>query len=101
MPVDPTFAVSGADWSVTVPEADLAPVGGQGGFGQALASQIGKLEGLQQEAAGAARDLATGRSTDPEAAVMAVERARLAMQLAAQMRTKGVEALQDIFHTQI
>ena len=32
---------------------------------------------------------------------MAVERAQLSMQLASQLRTKGVEALQDIFHTQV
>jgi flagellar hook-basal body complex protein FliE len=32
---------------------------------------------------------------------MAVERAQLSMQLASQLRTKGVEALNDIFHTQV
>jgi flagellar hook-basal body complex protein FliE len=32
---------------------------------------------------------------------MAVERARLSMQMASQIRTKGVEAFQDIFHTQV
>jgi flagellar hook-basal body complex protein FliE len=32
---------------------------------------------------------------------MAVERAQLAMQLASQVRTKVVEAAQDLFHTQI
>jgi flagellar hook-basal body complex protein FliE len=32
---------------------------------------------------------------------MAVERARLGMQLASQIRTKLVEAQQDIFHTQV
>jgi flagellar hook-basal body complex protein FliE len=32
---------------------------------------------------------------------MAVERAQLAMQLAGQLRTKGVEALNDIFHTTV
>ena len=32
---------------------------------------------------------------------MAVERAQLSMQLASQIRTKLVEAAQDIFHTQV
>ena len=45
--------------------------------------------------------LATGQATDPTSVVMAVERAQLAMQLAAQIRTKAVEAAQDIFHTQV
>ena len=33
--------------------------------------------------------------------VMTIERARLAMQLASQVRTKAVEAYTDIFHTQV
>ena len=41
------------------------------------------------------------RPTDPTAVVMAVERAQLAMQLASQIRTKAVEAAQDIFQTQV
>ena len=48
-----------------------------------------------------AQALATGQATDPTAVVMAVERAQLAMQLASQIRTKAVEAAQDIFHTQV
>jgi flagellar hook-basal body complex protein FliE len=32
---------------------------------------------------------------------MAVERARLSMQLASTLRTKAVEAVNDIFHTQV
>ena len=48
-----------------------------------------------------AQALATGQASDPTAVVMAVERAQLAMQLASQIRTKAVEAAQDIFHTQV
>jgi flagellar hook-basal body complex protein FliE len=32
---------------------------------------------------------------------MAVEKARLGMQLAGQIRTKAVDAIQDVFHTQV
>ena len=32
---------------------------------------------------------------------MTIERARLAMQLASQVRNKAVEAYTDIFHTQV
>ena len=39
--------------------------------------------------------------TDPTQVVMSVERARLAMQLASQIRTKAVESYNDIFHTQV
>ena len=55
----------------------------------------------QDQAAAASNALATGQATDPTAVVMAVERAQLAMQLAGQIRTKAVEAAQDIFHTTV
>ena len=106
MPIDPTMAVKGAEWQIG--SVDGAPAGpgaatpaAGSGFGNALADQIGQLEGLQQDAATASQQLATGQATDPSATVMTIERARLAMQLASQIRTKGVEALQDVFHTQV
>jgi len=107
MPIDPTFAVGGPEWQI----GSVGSVGGAGagtaapasgsGFGGMLANQIGQLDALQQDAAAASQELATGQATDPAATVMTIERARLAMQLASQIRTKGVEALQDIFHTQV
>jgi flagellar hook-basal body complex protein FliE len=109
MPIDPSFAVGGADWqigsvgSVDGPGAGTAapaPAAGSG-FGGMLAKQVGQLDSLQQDAATASQQLATGQATDPSQTVMAIERAQLAMQLASQIRTKGVEALQDIFHTQV
>ena len=103
MPIDPSFAVSGAEWQIgsgtTLPGSSQAPAGG--GFGSMLSSSIQSLADTQTEAAGAAQALATGQATDPTAVVMAVERAQLAMQLASQLRTKGVEALSDILHTQV
>jgi flagellar hook-basal body complex protein FliE len=66
-----------------------------------LSSQVEALQGLQTEAAQQSQALAAGEATDPSQVVMAVERARLGMQLASQIRTKLVEAQQDIFHTQV
>ena len=105
--IDPSFAVNGLDWQVGgigEGEASMGPTQGTeeaNGFGGALANQLESLQGSQTEAAEAARSLAAGTATDPESVVMAIERARLSMQLASQIRTKGVEALQDIFHTQV
>jgi flagellar hook-basal body complex protein FliE len=102
MPIDPSFSVSGPEWQVggtTLPGASGAPAAG--GFGSMLAGSIQSLAATQTEAAGAAQALATGEATDPTAVVMAVERAQLAMQLASQIRTKAVEAAQDLFHTQV
>ena len=106
MPIDPSFSVSG--WvgpefqvgGTSLPGTSQAPATG-GGFGAMLSSSIQGLAETQNEAAGAAQALATGEATDPTAVVMAVERAQLAMQLASQIRTKAVEAAQDIFHTQV
>jgi flagellar hook-basal body complex protein FliE len=108
MIVDPSFLTSGPEWSVGgaggVGGADgtaVQPAGGGGSFGSALTDQLSKLDELQSSAGDASRSLADGTVTDPTSAVVAVERAQLAMQLASQLRTKGVEALQDIFHTQV
>jgi flagellar hook-basal body complex protein FliE len=104
--IDPSLLTGGPEWSV----GGVDGVAGAGGsvsgtpkasFGSMLGDQLGQLEQIQSSAADASRSLADGTATDPTAAVVAVERAQLAMQLASQLRTKGVEALQDIFHTQV
>jgi flagellar hook-basal body complex protein FliE len=75
--------------------------GGTPDFGGALTEAISSLETSQQNASAAARALATGTVTDPEAAITTVEDAALTMQLAAQIRTKATEAAQTIFQTQV
>jgi flagellar hook-basal body complex protein FliE len=105
MPVDPTMLTRGPEWAVGdvgggLDQAAPAGVGGLD-FGGVLGQEIGKLADLQTQAAQASRDLAAGTAPDANAVVMAVERARLSMQLASQIRTKSVEALQDVFHTQV
>lgn len=106
MPTVPAIG-HGAEWSIGGVEGlggagatQDAPASGTG-FDGMLGKQLGQLEGLQGEAAGAARALADGTATDVASAVMAVERARLSMQLASQIRTKAVDAYQDIFRTQV
>jgi flagellar hook-basal body complex protein FliE len=108
VPIDPSMALKGigggAEWNVGA--LDGTPTTGADaasgpGFGAMLGSQLGALEKTQTAAADASRSLADGTATDPTQAIVAVERAQLSMQLAAQLRTKGVEALQEIFHTQV
>jgi flagellar hook-basal body complex protein FliE len=101
MPIDPSFAVTGPEWSVA-PVEPAQPTAGTGtGFGDLLGKSLQSLADTQTEASDAAQALATGQASDPTGVVMAVERAQLAMQLASQIRTKAVEAAQDIFHTQV
>lgn len=106
IPVDPAFSVTGPEFRVDgLPAPSETGAGGDGvtgsGFGDLLGKSLSSLATSQQEAADAAQALASGQAADPTAVVMAVERAQLAMQLASQIRTKAVEAAQDIFHTQV
>ncbi len=66
-----------------------------------LSDQLESLANLQTDAASASRALADGTATDPSPVVVAVERAQLAMQLASQLRTKSVDAISEIFRTQV
>ena len=66
-----------------------------------LGNQLGKLDDHQDEAAAGVPGARHRQATDPTPVVMAVERARLSMQLASQIRTKAVEATHDIFQTQV
>jgi flagellar hook-basal body complex protein FliE len=70
-------------------------------FGSALTEAISSLEKTQSSATDASQALATGTVKDPESAIATVEDAALAMQLAAQVRTKATEAVQTIFQTQV
>jgi flagellar hook-basal body complex protein FliE len=106
LPVDPSMAVSGPEWSVggvgsVQQPTDAGGGGGSQGFGGMLTNAISSLEKTQTEASQASQSLVNGTATDPTQVVMAVERARLSMQLASQVRGKAVEAFTDIFHTQI
>jgi flagellar hook-basal body complex protein FliE len=103
MPIDPSIAVNGAEWSIgpVEPQTAPAPAGDGGGFGELLSNSLDSLQKSQSEAAHAASALADGTASDVNSVVMAVEHARMSMQLASQIRTKAVDALQEIFHTQI
>ena len=101
--IDPSMLAKGPEWQIGLgPEATTNPQpAGGGGFGSMLANQVSGLEAVQNDAAQQAQALATGQATDPDAVVMAVEKARLSMQLASQIRTKATDAINDIFHTQV
>ncbi|HUB73331.1 MAG TPA: flagellar hook-basal body complex protein FliE [Solirubrobacteraceae bacterium] len=74
---------------------------GGSGFGGALTEAIDSLEQSQDSASSASEALATGTVADPESAVVTVQDAQLAMELAAQIRTKATEAVQSVFNTQV
>jgi len=90
----------GSEWSVGALES-TSSTASPGAAGNGFAKVIAQLTDQQEGAAQAAQQLAAGTASDPSQAVLAVERARLSMQLAAQIRTKVVESVNDIFHTQV
>jgi flagellar hook-basal body complex protein FliE len=108
--IDPSMLTGGADWQISSIGPSAAEIeSGAGGaeavggtsFGDVLSSTLGELQAGQDEAAKAAQALATGQASDPTSVVMAVERAQLQMQLASTVRTKAVEAIQDVFRTTV
>jgi flagellar hook-basal body complex protein FliE len=109
-------AISGAvgplgpsEWSVGgVGSAGQSPTSGtnatggsDGSFGSALTGAINSLETSQADATTASQQLATGQLTDPTQAITSVENASLAMDLASQVRTKLVDAVNTVFQTQM
>ena len=106
LPIDPSMLTSGPEWQVgAVDPAEgaggAAAAGPAGGFGTMLTDQVRGLSQIQDQASQASQALATGQASDPTQVVMDVERARLSMQLASQIRTKLTDSVNDIFHTQV
>jgi flagellar hook-basal body complex protein FliE len=98
LPLSPTEATAGG----AQPSGAGAAAGGESSsFGGELTEAISSLEKTQNSASSASQALATGKVSDPESAVVTVEDAQLAMQLASQIRTKATEATQSIFNTQV
>jgi flagellar hook-basal body complex protein FliE len=71
------------------------------GFGQALASAVGSLDRVQQEANASSLQLAAGEPVELHEVMLAQDRASLQFQLAVQVRNKLVEAYQDVMRMQM
>ena len=103
MALPPITSVTGVgtDFKLPALEPTTAPKPSGDDFGHMLAEQIGKLAETQADSAAQAQKLATGKAEDVSEVVMAVERASLSLQVAAQVRNKAVEAYQEIFRMQV
>ncbi len=74
---------------------------GSGGFAGLLSQALSGLASLQTQADTAAQQLATGQSGDIATAVVAAEKANLAMSLAVQVRNQALSAYQQIMQMQV
>ena len=97
----PIPAIGGAQLPPAIDGATSAKAPGGGGFGKALAGALDDLTATQNQATDQAQQLATGQAKDISGVVMSVEKASLELQLAVQLRNKGVEAYQEIFRMQV
>ena len=101
-PLGPSEWSVGSVGSVGQSPSAVNPTGAaNGGFSGALTGAINSLEQTQASATDAAQQLATGQLTDPTQAITSVENASLAMDLASQIRTKLVNAVDTVFQTQV
>lgn len=70
-------------------------------FTQTLTDAISGLAGAQNNADTALTGVATNNGTDIHTAMIAMDQAQLSMQLAVQLRDKGVEAYQTLLNMQM
>lgn len=70
-------------------------------FGQVLSNALEKVNHAQLEADGAVKKFLTGEIQDVHQVTIAMEQAKLMMQLAVEVRNKVVEAYQEISRMQV
>lgn len=70
-------------------------------FAATLKDALGEVNKLQVQADEAAKQLAMGQAEDIHQVMIAVEQAKMAMQLTVQVRNKVVEAYQEVSRMQI
>lgn len=83
------------------PAAKPNSAGGPDSFGATLQGAVREVNGLQVQADKVAAKLATGNIEDVHQAMIAMQKASLAMQFTVQVRNKVIEAYQEIMRTQV
>ncbi|HOB19534.1 MAG TPA: flagellar hook-basal body complex protein FliE [Candidatus Atribacteria bacterium] len=78
-----------------------ADPGSKTDFSEILKNELNRINELQLKADEAARQLITGEAEDIHAVMLAAEEARLALEMAVQVRNKLVESYQEITRMQI
>ena len=73
-----------------------APAAGGASFADALKSSIGEVSRLQQDATQAVEDLATGKTQNVTGVMTAIEKSDLAFKTLLAIRTKLIEAYDEI-----
>ena len=72
-----------------------------GSFGETLKSAIGEVDTLQKNADAALQDLVIGKGTDVHDVMIAAEKAAISFQLLMAIRSKMLEAYQEVMRMQV
>jgi flagellar hook-basal body complex protein FliE len=93
----PSVRAEAIEARLLAPAADpVAP-----GFSASLAAEIGKVNDKMQSADKQVQDLALGKAGNLHDVMIALEETKLSFQLMVQIRTRALEAYQDILRMQI
>ena len=99
-----TISRPGGIASPVGPPSSLGPASGQPAatsFGEALTQAIDRVNGLQAEADQQAQAVATGEAQDLHTAMIAMERAEIALQATVQITQKAIDAYKEISRMQV
>jgi len=94
-------SVLGKESPASLTKQANAPGKGAKSFTETLTDVIEQVNGLQKEADALAVQVATGGSDNVHQAMIAMEKAVLALEFAVQVRNKAIEAYQELMRTQI
>ncbi len=98
----PLEAVAAVNAAIEAPAAVQAnEVAPSGQFGTWFAQELGQLNGQLVQAEQAVQQLATGDATSLHDVMIRMEEARLSFQLAVQVRSRVLEAYQDVMRMQV
>ena len=85
----------------SAPQQDAGSASAGAAFTQSISDAIGSLSGAQNNADAAVAGVADNNGTDIHTAMIAMDQASLSMQLAVQVRDKGIEAYQTMLNMQM
>lgn len=94
-------AISGLQSLVPLPAPVEAAPAAEGGFVDALAAAVDRVDQRQVEADQSLYSLATGEGTDLHSTMIALEEANIALRTMATTRDRLVEAYQQVWNMQI
>ncbi len=98
MSIEPILAVSAHLETATVASSELRP---QVDFGSLVGQPLQALNDSLQRADAAAMSFALGEPVPVHEMMISIEQARMAMQLAVEVRNRSVEAYQELMRMQL